>query len=107
VTSRHLRRAFAEHIGIGPKDFARTVRLQRAVRLSRTSQDWSRIAAEAGYYDQAHLIADFHELVGVTPGAFAKREAQWGARLGSVGAEIAAPAAGAARREHAGSIAAR
>ncbi|WP_394840784.1 AraC family transcriptional regulator [Pendulispora brunnea] len=73
VTSRHLRRAFVESVGIGPKDFARTVRLQRAVRMAATSKDWARIAADAGYYDQAHLIADFRDLVGLTPGAFLKR----------------------------------
>jgi AraC-like DNA-binding protein len=73
VTARHLRRAFTENVGIGPKEFARTVRLQRAVRLAATSCDWARIAADAGYYDQAHLIADFRQLVGLTPGAFFKR----------------------------------
>nr|WP_276572637.1 helix-turn-helix transcriptional regulator [Nannocystis pusilla] len=73
VTARHLRRAFTESVGIGPKDFARTVRLQRAVRLAATSKDWARIAADAGYYDQAHLITDFRELVGLTPGSFLKR----------------------------------
>ena len=72
VSARHLRRAFTEHVGIGPKDFARTVRLQRAVRLAATSRDWGRIAATAGYYDQAHLIADFQELIGLTPGAYVK-----------------------------------
>ena len=74
VTARHLRRAFTEGVGIGPKEFARTVRLQRAVRTAAaTSNDWVQIAADAGYYDQAHLIADFRELVGLTPGAFLKR----------------------------------
>jgi AraC-like DNA-binding protein len=73
VTARHLRRAFTESVGIGPKEFARTVRLQRAVRSAATSKDWARIAADAGYYDQAHLIADFRRLVGLTPGAFLKR----------------------------------
>jgi AraC-like DNA-binding protein len=75
VTARHLRRAFAESVGIGPKEFARTVRLQRAVRRAATStnRDWSRIAVDAGYYDQSHLIADFRELVGLTPSAFVKR----------------------------------
>ena len=34
VSARHLRRAFTENVGIGPKDFARAVRLQRAVRWS-------------------------------------------------------------------------
>lgn len=73
VTARHLRRAFTEGVGIGPKEFARTVRLQRAVRSAATSKDWARIAADAGYYDQAHLIGDFRQLVGLTPGAFLKR----------------------------------
>ena len=73
VTARHLRRAFIESVGVGPKDYARAVRLQRAVRLATTSDDWGRIAAEAGYYDQAHFITDFRQLVGLTPGAFARR----------------------------------
>jgi AraC-like DNA-binding protein len=73
VTARHLRRAFAESVGIGPKDFARTVRLQRAVRRAETTCDWGRIATDVGYYDQAHLIGEFRELVGLTPVAYAKR----------------------------------
>ncbi|WP_437480138.1 helix-turn-helix transcriptional regulator [Sorangium sp. So ce1014] len=87
VTARHLRRAFTESVGIGPKDFARTVRLQRAVRRAATSKDWVRIAADAGYYDQAHLIADFRELVGLTPGAFLKRAGDRGVLFGSCEAE--------------------
>ncbi|MCY0993462.1 helix-turn-helix domain-containing protein [Nannocystis sp. ILAH1] len=78
VTARHLRRTFTECVGIGPKDFARTVRLRRAVRMAATSKDWARIAADAGYYDQAHLITDFRELVGLTPGTFLKRRVDSG-----------------------------
>jgi AraC-like DNA-binding protein len=73
VTPRHLRRAFTESIGIGPKEFARAVRLQRAVRRSATSRDWGRIATDTGYYDQAHLIADFRELIGLTPSSYRQR----------------------------------
>ncbi|MEO8846930.1 MAG: AraC family transcriptional regulator [Kofleriaceae bacterium] len=73
VSSRHLRRAFTESIGIGPKDFARAVRLPRAVQRATMTHDWGRIAADVGYYDQAHLISEFRELVGLTPGAFVKR----------------------------------
>jgi AraC-like DNA-binding protein len=73
VTARHLRRAFKESVGVGPKDFARTARLQRAIRMAAMSQDWGRIAADAGYYDQAHLVGEFRELVGLTPGAFVRR----------------------------------
>ena len=73
VTSRHLRRAFTESVGVGPKDFARALRLQRAVRMAGGSRDWGSIAVDAGYYDQAHLIAEFRDLVGLTPSAFLKR----------------------------------
>ncbi len=83
VTARHLRRAFAENVGIGPKEFARGVRLKRALHLAETSCDWARVAADAGYYDQAHLIADFRQLVGLTPGAYFKRA---GARISPPGA---------------------
>ncbi len=71
--AQRVRRAFTENVGVSPKEFARTVRLQRAVRMAATSCDWACIAADAGYYDQAHLIADFRRLVGLTPGAFFKR----------------------------------
>jgi AraC-like DNA-binding protein len=70
VTPRHLRRTFAEQIGVGPKEFARMVRLHAAIRAGATFSDWAQIAAEAGYYDQSHLIADFRDLVGLTPRAF-------------------------------------
>jgi AraC-like DNA-binding protein len=81
VTARHLRRAFKESVGIGPKEFARSVRLQRAVRRAATSKDWGAIAADAGYYDQAHLIADFHDLVGLTPSAFMKHAGERGPQV--------------------------
>jgi AraC-like DNA-binding protein len=94
VTARHLRRAFTESVGVGPKEFARTVRLQRAVRRAATSNDWALIAADAGYYDQAHLIGDFRQLVGLTPVAFLKRTGDRSARFASCGAEAARAANG-------------
>jgi AraC-like DNA-binding protein len=73
VTARHLRRAFVASVGIGPKEFARGVRLQRAIDRSARSSDWSAIARDAGYYDQAHLIGDFRDLVGLTPREYLAR----------------------------------
>jgi AraC-like DNA-binding protein len=35
--------------------------------------DWGRVAGEAGYADQAHLIRDFHQFTGSTPAAFVAR----------------------------------
>lgn len=69
VSERHLRRAFRENIGVSPKEFARVMRFHRALRAARSGAEgsWARIAAVAGYYDQAHLIADFRAIAGVTP----------------------------------------
>jgi len=40
----------------------------RAARVA--TPNWAALAAELGYYDQSHLIAEFRSLAGVTP-------AQW------------------------------
>jgi AraC-like DNA-binding protein len=71
VSERNLRRAFRQHVGVSPKAFARLARFHRAVNAAREDPgaEWGRIAADAGYYDQAHLIAEFHDLAGATPRA--------------------------------------
>jgi AraC-like DNA-binding protein len=74
-TPRRLGRAFTAHIGLAPKRFARVRRFQRLVRAASSdpAPDWARLAAETGYHDQAHLIHDFRDLSGLTPGAYRPR----------------------------------
>jgi AraC-like DNA-binding protein len=43
----------------------------RKVIAGAQGGSWSGLAAEAGYYDQSHLVAEFRRLMRVTPGAFA------------------------------------
>lgn len=71
VSERHLRRVFHEAIGMTPKQFARLARFRYALRAAREDRrlGWAGIAAAAGYFDQAHLIADFHAIAGVAPRA--------------------------------------
>jgi len=71
VSERHLRRVFRETIGVSPKAFAKLTRFHRALRAARqdTHASWAGIAAAVGYYDQAHLIAEFRAIAGVTPRA--------------------------------------
>jgi AraC-like DNA-binding protein len=83
ISDRHLRRAFEAIVGIRPKEFARMVRLQRAIRAARTNTPWTEIAAHAGYYDQAHMIAEFHALIGATPTAFMEHAADRAMRWAS------------------------
>jgi AraC-like DNA-binding protein len=51
--------------------FAKLTRFHRALRAVREDvhASWASIAAAVGYYDQAHLIADFRAIAGVTPRA--------------------------------------
>jgi AraC-like DNA-binding protein len=69
VSERHLRRVFRETVGMSPKAFTRLARFQRALGAARKDArlSWASIAAAAGYYDQAHLIAEFRAIAGVTP----------------------------------------
>ncbi|QGZ65767.1 helix-turn-helix domain-containing protein [Paraburkholderia acidisoli] len=72
ISARHLRRVFLDTTGMSPKRFARLMRFSRAADLARDNsrRTWASIAAAAGYYDQAHLIEDFHAFAGTTPEAF-------------------------------------
>jgi AraC-like DNA-binding protein len=71
VSERHLRRVFRETLGISPKAFARLARFHHALRAAGDGGNagWASIAGAAGYYDQAHLIAEFRAIAGVTPRA--------------------------------------
>jgi len=71
MSERHLRRVFREAVGVSPKAFAKITRFHRALRAARVEgqTSWASIAAAAGYYDQAHLIAEFRAIAGVTPRA--------------------------------------
>jgi AraC-like DNA-binding protein len=71
VSERHLRRVFRETVGLSPKAFAKLMRFHCALRAAHKDShaSWAGIAAAAGYYDQAHLIAEFRAIAGVTPRA--------------------------------------
>ncbi len=73
IGERRLHDLFRDEVGLAPKVFARIDRFHRA--MEQQSDDWSRVAAECGYYDQAHLIRDFAQFAGMTPAAWAKHRA--------------------------------
>jgi AraC-like DNA-binding protein len=70
---RHLVERFHEQVGVSPKLLARILRFQRAVSLVGSGPGWAEIAASCGYYDQAHMVRDFHQFAGASPGEFARR----------------------------------
>jgi AraC-like DNA-binding protein len=86
LSERHLRTIFATEVGLGPKQYARISRIRTAlsrlhVHERHGTDPYSRrrqqtglagIAAATGYTDQAHLTAEFRDLMQVTPGAFVR-----------------------------------
>jgi AraC-like DNA-binding protein len=69
---KRLAASFREQVGLPAKTAARVLRFERARTLAAASPepDWARIALEAGYYDQSHLVNEFRSITGKPPGTF-------------------------------------
>lgn len=68
ISGRQLERRFLNEVGLGPKLLCRILRFQQVFRaVERSDRNWAKIAADCGYYDQAHLIRDFRQFAGQTP----------------------------------------
>jgi AraC-like DNA-binding protein len=76
LSTRRVQLWFRDHVGLSPKQLLRIARFQRALALARAGPtlSWSTIAARAGYFDQAHLIHESHEIVGCTPSVLLARD---------------------------------
>jgi AraC-like DNA-binding protein len=79
-SDRHLRSMFSGETGLTPKAAARVIRFDRARRLlQRRAAAGSQLlladlAADCGYYDQAHLAREFRDLAGLPPSAWLATE---------------------------------
>lgn len=64
-----LNRDFTRIVGLSPRTLASLLRVRRLLAgLDIGGEiDWSQLAAEFGWYDQAHLIRDFKRYTGVSP----------------------------------------
>jgi AraC-like DNA-binding protein len=75
LSERQLERRFATAVGLGPKTLGRVLRLQRFLAAARRSGPaavaLARLAAEAGYADQAHLTREARRLTGRSPAQLA------------------------------------
>jgi len=72
LSGRQLERRFQSQVGLTPKFFCRILRFQKVFKAAAQPQkvNWSCIAAECGYYDQAHFIHDFKAFSGQNPSAY-------------------------------------
>lgn len=72
VSHGHLDREFRRVVGFGPRTLARILRLRALLGGLDVHGPvtWSALAADLGWYDQAHLIRDFKRFTGVTPSTY-------------------------------------
>lgn len=69
VSRQHLGRIFHEEVGLPPKLFCRLARFRAALACAGRDviDSGAGLAAELGYVDQSHMIAEFREFSGLTP----------------------------------------
>lgn len=69
VSKRTLQRLFSDYVGVSPKWVINRYRLHEALERASAGEsiDWTSLALDLGYFDQAHFIRDFKKLVGKTP----------------------------------------
>lgn len=69
ISKRTLQRLFRNYVGVSPKWVIQRYRLHEAAEkmASGSTENWSQIALDLGYYDQSHFIKDFKQIVGRTP----------------------------------------
>jgi AraC-like DNA-binding protein len=72
VSRQTVKHKFDQHVGVSPKLFGKLRRFQTVLRrLANLSKpDWTKLAQESGYYDQAHLIREFNHFTGFSPQKF-------------------------------------
>ena len=81
-SERHLTSRFRAEIGLAPKAAARVIRFDRARKLlvrnltehADTSYRLADLAADCGYFDQAHLAREFRALAGCPPSQWLAEE---------------------------------
>ena len=71
VSRQHLTRIFRQIVGVSPKRYCRLARFQAGLIYAGAGVgvNWAEVAAELGYADQSHMIAEFRELSSLTPQA--------------------------------------
>lgn len=69
IGKRQLERRFTAAVGISPKLLARIIRFQNVLQLIESNEfkNFTSIAYEGGFYDQAHFIRDFKDFTGLNP----------------------------------------
>jgi len=73
LSPRRFIEKFEAEVGVTPKRYCRLLRFQSAVAKAHCASplDWTQLALDCGYFDQAHFIHEFREFAGITPSGYA------------------------------------
>lgn len=71
---RHFTERFRSEIGLSPKQAARVVRFERARNALHAGTPLADVAANCGFFDQAHLTHEWRSLAGCTPSTWIAEE---------------------------------
>lgn len=76
ITRRHLDRRFKKEVGLSPKQFSKIIRIGKARYLMRCADTTSLtdVGYDCNYYDQAHFVREFKEVVKETPKEYSQRK---------------------------------
>ena len=72
LSAKRFIERFKFEVGMTPKHYCRIRRFQRALTLANRGChiEWTGVALDCGYFDQAHFIHDFRLFAGLTPTAY-------------------------------------
>lgn len=78
LSQRRFIQVFAAEVGLTPKLYCRVQRFHKArgLVLNVDAPDWAQVALACGYFDQSHLIRDFREFAGLSPGNYLRQPSE-------------------------------
>lgn len=68
MSSSRLRHIFTAEVGVSPKQYLRTIRLELAKHLvESTYLNVKEVMTKVGFNDESHFVRDFEKAFGLTP----------------------------------------
>ncbi len=86
VCIRQLERQSLDRVGLPPKYFAKMIRFSEAYKFKERNphSTWTEITHRFSYFDQMHLIRDFHHFTGHNPSTFTEEEILHSVKFSSI-----------------------
>jgi AraC-like DNA-binding protein len=79
LSERRFLQVFTQQVGLTPKLYCRVQRFQQVLQRIADGGplEWTQVALDCGYYDQAHFIHDFRAFSGINPTSYLANRTQF------------------------------